>query len=132
VVAKRCTTCGYAPWEGHKFCPECGAAVVVVVVAQAAQWEYCEVDLVLEEDRAIGVATRGGKRGFWQALGAHSGGRYVAGTSQEFIHQGVATAAEASAILDEFVLQLVAAGWELLPGKGEFWYNHQFRRPVRS
>jgi RNA polymerase subunit RPABC4/transcription elongation factor Spt4 len=129
-MARRCSNCGYELWEGNKFCPECGAAVVEVV--QAAQWEYCEVDLVVVEDQAIGFAPRGGVRSYWRAIGANPSGRYVAGKSREFLHQGNAVAAEASAILDEFVLRLAAAGWERLPGKGRFWYNHQFRRPVRS
>jgi hypothetical protein len=115
----RCGTCGATLPDDARFCDRCGtcqgtplARATAVAAPPDEQWEVCEI----------------GTKVFWsrERFVARAGGREVAsvGAVDHFLPLSANLAA-----VERLAADLVAAGWDPLPG-GARWYSRRFRRRV--
>lgn len=136
-MAKHCTTCGHELRDSDKFCAECGTPARDEGTQQAApiEWEYCEITFSVKEGRFLASNT-----GTFYARAVGPTGTYEAARSTTIFYPGMelsfggwrlnAEDKRVKAAHEEVVQALVSSGWEPT-GRGEWWWELKFRRPVR-
>jgi hypothetical protein len=119
-----CMACGAALPDGAQFCPSCGAGQTPEALATLSTpvgGEFCEVSR-REESWAKWV---------FSARAVGPSGFYETAHSTFFQHDPVEKWTDKhEEALDGLIRELTAAGWTPV-GKGDLWFQYQFRREAR-
>ncbi len=152
-MAIYCMQCGKELPDDAKFCLKCGKQVggMVQPVAQAEpKWEYCEIVYTVKpspknnnrslSDKMTGswwhdivfIADGVGPQG---AFDATQGNEFRGYTFYSFNRDSkdeymYSNHAEDEMAVKRLIGYLTQQGWEPLPGKGNAWFSHKFRRKV--
>ena len=129
-----CKHCGKKLAEDARFCDNCGKPTSEQNQSATVQWETCAIEwwskwLPLGLDpRFQFQAMATGPKGYYKVAESKIVTKYLGIQTDEQLQKGGGK--EVTAAFDELIKRLIADGWEIT-GRGVYWWDQRFRRPVR-